>query len=86
MRELYILFHSYEINEDIEEAKELGVYSSEENAKKAIEFYSKLPGFCDYPIECFVYDKYVVGKCDDGWREGFFDPYEEEYEDEEEEC
>ena len=84
MRELYILFHSYEINEDIEEAKELGVYSSEENAKKAIEFYSKLPGFCDYPIECFVYDKYVVGKCV-GWRDGFFDPYEEEYEDDKEE-
>ena len=83
MQEVYILYHSYELSNEskiIDEVKALGVYSTEENAKKAIEFYSKLPGFSDYPIECFEYDKYEVGKCV-GWRDGFFDP--DEYYDEE---
>ena len=79
---VYILFHEYEFGKkgDVrDETKLLGAYSSEEKVKEAIEFYYKLPGFCDYPKECFSYDEYPVGKCV-GWLEGFFDTDDYDFE------
>ena len=84
MDEVYVLFHEYEFGkeDDIrDETKILGIYSSEEKAREAIEFYYKLPGFCDYPKECFEYEDYTVGECI-GWREGFVDYDDYEWEEE----
>ncbi|MCX4296455.1 MAG: hypothetical protein OSJ73_05410 [Lachnospiraceae bacterium] len=48
----------------------MGIYSSEQEALKAIERYYSLAGFKKYPKECFVVDKYIVNE-DNGWKEGF---------------
>lgn len=67
MKYVYILFHSYEIN-DCEEIKILGVHSSEELAKMALEKYKILPGFDKYPDD-FHIDKYEIDLSK--WIEGF---------------
>ncbi len=68
---VYVLTHSYEYGKNLEyiESKMLGVYSSIESVKKAIEKYSILPGFKDYPAECFIIDKYKINEMK--WTEGF---------------
>jgi hypothetical protein len=71
MCNVYLLCHSYEYGAEKEhtEIKILGVYSSSEKALKAIEKYKILPGFNEYPVECFSIDEYV---CDTShWTEGF---------------
>ena len=69
---MYLLYHQYEYgeNNENEEIKTLGIYSSEQEAFKAIERYCKLEGFKKYPKECFVVDEYNVN-VDTGWKEGF---------------
>lgn len=72
--EIYILEHIYynKYSGGLEEAmKPLGEYSSEINAREAIERYSNLPGFCDYSKDCFEISKYTIDQ-DSGWKEGFF--------------
>lgn len=66
--DVYILQHSYEIGQ-FEETKIIGIYSSEENALAVKEKYKLLPGFNDYPDNCFFIDKYEVDKSN--WEEGF---------------
>ncbi len=81
---VYILFHEYELGKegDIrDESKMLGAYSSEDKAKEAIEFYYKLPGFCDYPKECFEIGECTLGRY--GWVDGFFNTEDYDYEEEE---
>lgn len=69
VQEVYILQHSYALQNGCDEAKLLGVFSSEEKAQQAIEMYRTLPGFCEHPQD-FHLDKYSVGeRC---WTEGFF--------------
>ena len=60
---VYVLQHVYFYGEDKEhvEAKMLGVYSSEENVKLAIERYYQLEGFNEYSKECFVSDIFHIG-------------------------
>lgn len=69
---MYLLYHQYEYgeNNENEEIKTLGIYSSEQEAVKAIERYCKLEGFKKFPKECFVVDEYNVN-VDTGWKEGF---------------
>ena len=70
---MYVLAHEYEFGKEgdvRDELKILGVYSLEDKAKEAMEFYYKLPGFRDYPKECFSYDAHPIGKRI-GWLEGF---------------
>lgn len=69
---MYLLYHEYEYGEDneYEEIKLLGIYSSEQEASKAIERYYKLAGFKKYPKEFFIIDDYVVNE-DTYWKEGF---------------
>lgn len=69
MQEVYVLQHSYVLQNGCDETKMLGVFSSEEKAQAAIEMYRTLPGFCEHP-ENFHLDKYLVDeRC---WTEGFF--------------
>ena len=72
MEYVYILMHSHQCEDDIEadDVKLLGVYSSESNAKAAIERYSKLEGFCKYPVDCFSIGRYKIDT-DSNWSEGF---------------
>lgn len=66
--DVYILQHSYEIGQ-FEESKIIGIYSSEEKAFAVKEKYRLLPGFNEYPDNCFSIDKYEVDK--NNWEEGF---------------
>ena len=80
---MYFLYHQYEYgeNNENEENKILGIYSSEQEAFKAIERYYKLDGFKKYPKECFGVDEYNVD-VDTGWKEGFVnsDDLEQDFE------
>jgi hypothetical protein len=67
MTAVYTLQHSYEKGE-CDETKFIGVYSSEQEAKDAINRLKDQPGFCDMP-EAFHIDKYQINK--DSWAEGF---------------
>jgi len=67
MKEVYILEHSYEIN-NLDETKFIGIYSSLDEAQKAIERLKKQPGFKDRPND-FHIDKNEINK--DNWKEGF---------------
>lgn len=69
---MYLLYHQYEYgeNNENEEIKILGIYSSEQEAFKAIERYYKLDGFKKYSKDCFGIDEYNVD-VDSGWKEGF---------------
>ncbi|SHI89088.1 hypothetical protein SAMN02745163_00948 [Clostridium cavendishii DSM 21758] len=68
MKYVYLLQHSYEINE-VDETKTIGIYTSEENALNVIEKYKSLPGFKDYNEDCFYIDKYELNQ--NNWEEGF---------------
>ena len=72
-RFVYILHHSYYYGKELdhEEVKLLGVYSTKLMAAKIIKKYYKLPGFKDYPLECFSIDKYRIDE--NNWKDGFVD-------------
>ena len=55
--------------EDGDDVKLLGVYSTDDRARERIERAKATPGFSDEP-DCFVVDRYVVDE--DTWAEGFF--------------
>jgi hypothetical protein len=54
--------------EDGDDLKMLGVYSSEQKAQDRIVRARKLPGFRNEP-DCFIVDAYTLDK--DHWTEGF---------------
>jgi hypothetical protein len=68
MIEVYLLWHMRPLSDDETDDKLLGVYSSEESAKRRIRSASNVPGFADYP-DAFMIDRYQVDK--DEWTEGF---------------
>jgi hypothetical protein len=55
------------------ESKIIGIYSSEANAKAAIERLRLKPGFRDWPGGFRIFDRWLDH---DGWPEGYVDPYE----------
>lgn len=67
MNKVFLVQHAYEI-EGMDEIKTIGIYSTEENAKKVVEEYKKLPGFKDYP-EGFYIGSYELDKS--FWEDGF---------------
>ncbi len=67
MKEVYTLQHCCEIN-GIDEIKFIGVYSSEQEAKNAIERLKIQPGFRDRPND-FDISKSILNR--DGWSEGY---------------
>ena len=73
MKTVFLLEHYYEdkIDENITsgETKTLGIFSTEEKAKEAIQFYKVLPGFKDYPDDCFNIEEFELN--DKWWDTGF---------------
>ena len=67
-QQIYVLQHSYELENGYEETKFLGVCSSFEKAKAAILEYQKLPGFRERPHDFYI-DNYEIDK--KHWAEGF---------------
>jgi hypothetical protein len=70
--DVYVLHHVHEIEPDHEDAKLIGVYSTEDEARKAIERLKGQPGFCDSP-EGFQIDRYALDQ--DNWTEGYITMY-----------
>ena len=68
MKDIYILEHIIE-QEDSEEIKFIGVFSSIIEAKTAISFLKNKKGFVDYPIDYFQISKETINNY--GWKEGF---------------
>ena len=66
-RDVVLLWHVREIDGD-EDAKLIGVYSSQERADEAVARKLRYPGFAEYP-EGFSQDVYRVDR--DAWSEGF---------------
>lgn len=68
--DLYVVTHSH-FNFDCIELKYIGVFSSLDNANKAIDICWKLKGFDKYPRECFNIEKYLLDilKNEDGFNE-----------------
>ena len=67
---LYVLQHVHHLEDDLENIKFIGVYSSEENAMAAIKRLSLTPGFAE-AIDGFDISKYEVDK--DHWVDGYVD-------------
>ncbi|MFB9324535.1 hypothetical protein ACFFSY_01100 [Paenibacillus aurantiacus] len=70
MKIAYIVQHSYEVGEDeqFDETKIIGIYSSLEKAKSVVDRYKLLPGFREYANNFFI-DEYEIDA--DNWTEGF---------------
>ena len=79
MTRVFLLQHLHLLNDDDEDVKTLGIYSTRETALAAVERFRKLPGFCDTPqmadpslpgvAEGFYIDEFEVDQ--DSWDEGF---------------
>ena len=72
LSKVYLLQHYYDYGKESEheEVKELGVYSTRELAEEARDRYATLPGFRDFPLDCFYISLYTLDE-DAGWEEGF---------------
>ena len=64
---VFVLQHVHEISPDTEDVILIGVYSTEDQAKAAIQRVLGEPGFCDAP-NGFHMDAYELDK--DHWTEG----------------
>jgi hypothetical protein len=69
MNYVFVLQHDHEIDEDNEDVKFIGVYSTHEKAEEAVKRLITQPGFRDTQ-EGFSIDKYDIDK--DNWCEGYF--------------
>ena len=65
---VFVVQHSYELEDDACETKLVGVYATEEAAWAAVAALRKQPGFCDYPDDFYV-DRYPLNRTH--WEEGF---------------
>jgi len=68
MKTVFVVQHVHEIDEDNEDVKLIGVYSSMENAKKSVERLKLQPGFSETQ-EGFNIEKYTLNK--DHWIDGY---------------
>ena len=66
--DVFVLWHVKELPDGEDDAKLIGVYSSQETANSAKERMLSQPGFSDVP-QGFVIDRYEVDQ--DHWTEGF---------------
>lgn len=70
--DVFMLWHIHELKDDFgthDEEKFIGVFSSEAQAKKAIELLKNREGFRDYPLSCFEIHKTEVDRMN--WIDGF---------------
>ncbi len=68
MTTVYVLHQVVREFEDDEDAKLIGVYSTEDEARAAVARLANQPGFYEHP-EGFQIDSYPLDK--DHWSEGF---------------
>jgi homoserine kinase type II len=68
MRFVYLLWHVRSDDEDGDDAKLIGVYSSEPSAQSAIDRKKDQAGFVDHP-DGFEIAGYEIDR--DAWSEGF---------------
>ena len=70
---LYILWHVHALAFDDygehDEEKLIGVYSSSEKAKEAIQSHKNLEGFRDLPLTCFEIHETELDRS--SWNDGF---------------
>jgi len=70
--DVFLLWHIYELTDSDgtrDEEKFIGVFSSEEKAKNAIERLKGKEGLRDHPVSCFEIHKSKVDRV--GWVNGF---------------
>jgi len=67
---LYMLWHSYQPDTDVDrdEEKFIGIYSTEAKAKAAVEQLRTQPGFSDFPEGFEIHPQRVDATA---WTEGF---------------
>jgi hypothetical protein len=68
MSKVFVVQHAHTHDDDVEEIKFIGVYSTRENAQAAVARLSRQPGFADTP-DGFHVDEYRVDQ--DQWAEGY---------------
>ncbi|HBI42244.1 MAG TPA: hypothetical protein DDY78_05210 [Planctomycetales bacterium] len=68
MTRVYVLQHVHSVDDEAEDVKFIGVYSSRANAQAAITRLGQVPGFSEAPAG-FHIDEYQVDK--DQWVEGY---------------
>ncbi|MBK8943478.1 MAG: hypothetical protein IPM79_39245 [Polyangiaceae bacterium] len=66
--EVFLVQHEHEVSDEVAEVKVIGIYSSEELARQAIERLSQKPGFSSH-LSGFTVGRYPVDR--DHWSEGF---------------
>ncbi len=66
--DVFLVHHVHEIDEDSEDVKLIGVYSTEDGAQAAIARLSMQPGFRE-TSSGFQIDRYTIDR--DQWSEGF---------------
>jgi len=70
--DVFLLWHTHDLTDGDgthEEAKLIGVFSSEAKAKEAIEQLKDKEGFRDFPLSCFMIDKSKMDRM--SWVDGF---------------
>jgi hypothetical protein len=68
MSKLYLLHHVREVDDDSDDVKLIGIYSSEQKALEALELVKAQPGFRDFP------DGFEISEAEldhTEWSEGF---------------
>ena len=68
MPHVFVVQHLYEDSEDQEHVRMIGTYTTEDDARAAVERLRLRPGFCDY-TDGFSVDRYELNA--DHWTEGF---------------
>jgi hypothetical protein len=68
MEKIYLLNHVYE-QDEIEEIKFIGAFSSFEKASAVVEELKNMPGYNKHPIECFEIMDWIIDEYT--WKEGF---------------
>ena len=66
--DVFVVQHVHELEDESEDVKLIGVYSSEDAATSAVERLRQRPGFCDTP-DGFQIDRYRIDE--DRWVSGF---------------
>jgi len=74
--DVFLLWHTQDLTDDDgthEEIKFIGVFSTEEKAKNAVEQLKGKEGFRDHPVSCFEIHKEKIDQ--PGWVDGFVTIY-----------
>ena len=67
MKYIYTLYHSY--NNDCDNLKLIGFFSTKKKAEEARELVRNKSGFKEFDISCFEIGRVVMDLCE--WKEGF---------------